>query len=46
MLQDDKVFYELCFNSLLEGVCITDERGDIVMNNESLERIFRYQQGN
>jgi len=45
MLQDDKVFYELCFNSLLEGVCIADERGDIVMNNESLERIFRYKQG-
>ena len=45
MLQDDKIFYELCFNSLLEGICITDERGGILMNNESLERIFKYEKG-
>jgi len=45
MLQDDKIFYELCFNSLLEGICITDERGNILMNNESLERIFKYNKG-
>ena len=45
MLQDDKIFYELCFNSLLEGICITNERGNILMNNESLERIFKYNKG-
>ena len=43
MLKDDKIFYELCFNSLTEGICITGERGDIIMYNESLERIFRYE---
>ena len=45
MLQDDKIFYELCFNSLLEGICITNERGDILMNNKSLERIFKFEKG-
>lgn len=45
MLQDDKIFYELCFNSLLEGVCITDEGGVILMNNNALERIFKYDKG-
>ena len=42
MLKDDRVFYELCFNSLSEGICITNERGEIIMNNNSLERIFKY----
>lgn len=45
MLRDDKVFYELCFNSLLEGICITNERGEIIMNNDSLEKIFQYKKG-
>lgn len=45
MLKDDKIFYELCFNSLSEGICITNERGDIIMNNISLERIFKYDKG-
>ncbi len=45
MLRDDKIFYELCFNSLSEGICITDERGGILMNNESLEQIFKYDKG-
>ncbi len=45
MLKDDKIFYELCFNSLSEGICITNERGKIIMNNISLERIFKYDKG-
>ncbi|MEN8185870.1 MAG: PAS domain-containing sensor histidine kinase [Bacteroidota bacterium] len=43
MLQEDKGFYELCFDSLLEGLCITDKYGTIVMSNSALENIFGYQ---
>ena len=45
MLENDKEFYKICFDTLLEGVCITDNKGVIVMNNSSLEDIFGYKSG-
>ncbi len=26
-------FYKICFDTLLEGICFTDNRGTIIMNN-------------
>lgn len=43
MIREDVVFYKLCVNSFIDGICITDENGVIVMNNRSLEIIFGYQ---
>ncbi len=45
MLKNDKEFYKICFDTLLEGICITDNKGVIVMNNSSLEDIFGYKSG-
>ena len=45
MLIDDKKFYKTCFDSLLEGICITDNKGKIVLNNSPLEEIFGYVKG-
>jgi len=42
-MQDD--FYKVCFDSLLEGLCITDNKGKIIANNSSLEDIFGYDKG-
>jgi len=43
MIQGD--FYKVCFDSLLEGLCITDKEGKIIANNSSLEEIFGYNEG-
>lgn len=43
MMQND--FYKVCFDSLLEGLCITDNKGTIIANNSSLEDIFGYDKG-
>jgi len=45
MLQDDKEFYKVCFDNLSVGICITDNKGVIIMNNASLEEIFAYEKG-
>ncbi len=45
MIENDEVFYKICFDSLLEGICITDNTGKIVYNNFPLEEIFGYDKG-
>ena len=45
MLKNDKEFYKICFDTLLEGICITNNKGIIVMNNSFLEDIFGYKRG-
>ncbi len=42
MLKSDEVFYKICFDTLLEGLCIANEEGRIVMINSALEEIFGY----
>jgi len=38
-------FYKICFDTLLEGICFTDNKGIIIMNNSSFEEIFGYDRG-
>jgi len=45
MVECDEVFYKICFDSLIEGLCIANEEGRIVMNNSALEEIFGYGKG-
>ena len=45
MVKNDEVFYKICFDSLIDGICIVDHRGIIVMNNSTLEDIFGYDRG-
>jgi len=45
MIENDEVFYKICFDSLLEGICITDNTGKIIYNNFPLEEIFGYDEG-
>ena len=45
MIKSDEVFYKICFDSLLEGICIANEEGRIVMNNSAIEEIFGYDKG-
>ena len=45
MVKNDEVFYKICFDSLIDGICITDHEGSIVMNNSALEDIFGYNRG-
>lgn len=35
-----EAFYKICFDALIEGLCIADEEGRIVMNNSAFEDIF------
>ena len=42
MLKSNEVFYKICFDSLLEGLCIANEEGRIIMVNSALEDIFGY----
>ena len=42
MLKSDEVFYKICFDSLLEGLCIANDEGRIIMVNSALEDIFGY----
>ena len=42
MFKRDEVFYKICFDSLLEGICIANEEGRIVMLNSALGEIFGY----
>ena len=45
MFENDEVFYKICFDSLIEGLCITDREGRIVMNNVAFDEIFGYDKG-
>lgn len=42
---DNEAFYKICFDSLIEGLCIANDAGEIVMNNSACEEIFGYDQG-
>lgn len=43
MITRDEVFYKICFDSLLEGICIANQEGRIVMHNSAIEEIFGYE---
>ncbi len=45
MIQNDEIFYKIFFDTILEGICITNNNGIIVLNNSSLEEIFGYDKG-
>lgn len=45
MLTRDNVFYRICFDSLLEGICIADTSGRILLTNEALDSMFGYSRG-
>ena len=45
MGMDNEAFYKICFDSLIEGLCIANEAGEIVMNNSACEEIFGYAKG-
>ena len=42
MVKSDEVFYKICFDSLIEGICIANQEGSIVMSNSAMEDIFGY----
>ncbi len=42
MVKNDEVFYKSCFDSLIEGICIANQEGRIVMINSAIEDIFGY----
>ena len=42
MVKNDEVFYKICFDSLVEGICIANQEGRIVMINSDIEEIFGY----
>jgi len=42
MIKSDEVFYKICFDSLIEGICIANQEGRIVMINSAIEEIFGY----
>ena len=44
MRKNDEVFYKFCFDSLLEGLCITNQEGRIVMINSAFKEIFGYEE--
>ncbi len=45
MKVDNEAFYKICFDSLIEGLCIANDAGEIVMNNSACEEIFGYESG-
>ena len=45
MRVDSEAFYKICFDSLIEGLCIANDAGEIVMNNSACEEIFGYETG-
>lgn len=45
MRVDNEAFYKICFDSLIEGLCIANDAGKIVMNNSACEEIFGYESG-
>ena len=45
MKVDNEAFYKICFDSLIEGLCIANGAGEIVMNNSACEEIFGYERG-
>lgn len=45
MHERNEVFYKICFDSLLEGLCIANHDGRIVMNNSAVEELFGYEKG-
>ena len=45
MKMEDEAFYKICFDSLIDGLCIANDQGRIVMNNSACEEIFGYDSG-
>lgn len=45
MVNDEEVFYKICFDSLLEGLCVANYEGRIILNNSAFEDIFGYKKG-
>ena len=45
MVKSDEVFYKICFDSLIEGICIANHEGRIEMVNSAIEDIFGYKKG-
>ncbi|MCA0932773.1 PAS domain-containing sensor histidine kinase [Lutimonas saemankumensis] len=45
MKKSNEVFYKICFDSLLEGICIANHEGRIIMNNSAVEEMFGYEKG-
>ncbi|UCE94247.1 MAG: PAS domain S-box protein [Flavobacteriaceae bacterium] len=45
MDKSKEVFYKICFDSLMEGICIANHEGRIVMNNSAVEELFGYEKG-
>lgn len=42
MVKSDEGFYKICFDSLIEGICVANQEGRIVMINSAIEEIFGY----
>lgn len=42
MIKCDEVFYRICFDSLIEGICVANKEGRIVIVNSAIEDIFGY----
>ena len=45
MKMENEAFYKICFDALIDGLCVADEQGRIVMNNSACEEIFGYDSG-
>lgn len=45
MKVEDEAFYKICFDSLIDGLCIANDEGIIIMNNSACEEIFGYAPG-
>lgn len=37
---EQEAFYKICFDAIIDGLCVVNEEGMIVMNNSALEDIF------
>ena len=40
MKMENEAFYKICFDALIDGLCVANEQGRIVMNNSAFEEIF------
>ncbi len=42
---ENEAFYKICFDALIDGLCIANDEGRIVMNNSAFEDIFGLEPG-
>jgi PAS domain S-box-containing protein len=45
MKMEQEAFYKICFDALIDGLCIANNEGKIVMNNAAFEDIFGLEPG-